>query len=474
MNNILRFILGFTFLVSITLNVRAQAVHFFPFQKDSLVFVDSTGLIYEVLRDSVGVDGAATIHYLHPEIEMYASQMSLCVGSPYGNSMLGRRIISFTDRSYLVFDADSIAIPYIQNVPLLSVFRGDSLTIELVSKTLDTTNQIPDTVYNYTIVPIGLISIGQCLNASALKISKTRGVIAFPGCFKYYLSRSVGSTYFEPGQLVASKIQRISNQDYGPFPIGTQIHYISYDYWGPSNYTEKYVNDLLVSTQPASIRRYVYEITNKGPLGFTYRYDTLMVNSFYMLHASPQIGDFLSYRIIDSTLSGTNFMERIHEDKNGGLPSFTLTTTTPMLDTCLLPLIGDWSYYLDQYAKIIGQISMSHWESTQGYTTGWSRNVLYFTNGTTTWGTPHAISISEFEQEKAIKIFPVPAINNISVEGLPETEHSFSWKIYDVNARTLKAGETLISDSFIDVSELSTGLYILEINGSMIFKIVKN
>lgn len=145
-----------------------------------------------------------------------------------------------------------------------------------------------------------------------------------------------------------------------------------------------------------------------------------------------------------------------------------------MLDTCLLPLIGDWNFDLDQYAKVIGQISISHWESNQGYTTGGSRNVLYFTNGTTSWGTPHSISISEFEQEKAIKIFPVPAINNISVEGLPETEHSFSWKIYDVNARTLKAGETLISDSFIDVSELSTGLYILEINGSMIFKIVKN
>jgi hypothetical protein len=463
-------IFGLVFLAHTTMY--GQRIHFFPPQKDTIVFVDTNGYLYEVLRDSSAIVGNVTIDYLHPEIEMFSVPTGWCAGYPYGNSMLGSRIVSYSDRSYLVFDADSIAIPHIQNVPLLSVFKGDSLTIELVSKTLDTTNQIADTIYNYAIVPIGLTSLGQCLNASALKISKTRGVIAFPGCFKHYLSRSFSFVW--PGQLEASKIQRISNQDYGPFPVGTEIHYKKLEYWGYSSYVEEYVNDLILSTQPLSIRRYSYEITNKGPQGITFKYDTLTVNSFFMNHASPQIGEYLSYRIIDSTHSATNFLERIHEDNNGGLPTFILTTTTPMLDTCLLPLIGDGSSDLDQYAKIIGQIAVSHSESVQGYPSGGSRKVLYFNNGSTVWGTPHSISIAELKEKKALQIFPVPSNSFIQINGLPESVESLSWKIFDLNGRMLDNGYLLLSNPEIDIRALNNGVYLLEVDAYHFFRFIKN
>lgn len=469
MNSYRKLILGLTFFGSITLNVRAQVLHFFPPQKDSVVFVDTSGFIYEVLRDSVGVDGAAAIQYLHPEIEMYASPIAGCVGSPYGNSMLGSRIVSYADRSYLVFDADSIAIPHIQNLPLLSVFRGDSLTIELVSKTLDTTNPVPDTIYNFAIVPIGITAISQCLNASALKISKTRGLIAFPGCFKYYLPMN----YSQTGPVTASSIQQFSAQDFGPYPVGTIIHYKYYEQWSSSSFIEGFDNDEVIATQPFQIRRIRYRRTQNGP-NISFITDTILATNFFNQANLPLVHWIATNQIFDSSLTTVSYTQRVNPVMNQGLPLIKVITSTPILDTCLLGLIGD--SYLEEYdySPVLGQVGAYQWQSTQGNGYGSSRWIVFFSNGTTTWGTPHAISISEFEQEKALKIFPIPANHQISVGGLPKTDLSFSWKIYDLNARTLKAGETLISDSFIDVSELSAGLYILEINGSMIFKIVKN
>lgn len=464
-----RILLSVTFLVSISLNVSAQALHFFPIQKDSLVFSDSTGLVYEVLRDSVSVYGNATIEYLHPEIELFANQMSFCVGRPYGNSMLGSKIVSFANRSYLIFDEDSIAIPHILNLPLLSVFRGDSIIIELVSVALDTTNQLPDTIFNYAIIPSGNNSFSRCLNSSELLISKSRGLLAFPGCFKTYLQSNHGY----PGPLVASSIQQFSYQDFGPYPLGTIVHFEYYERWSSSSFMQGFDNDEIVSTQPIQIRRIRYRRTQIGP-NISFLRDTIITNSFFNQGWLPLINWVPTNQIIDSSISYISYVNRIDALANQGLPRIRVIVSTPGLDTCLLASFGDSYLQESDYSPILGQVGAYQWQSTQGNTYGNSRWMVYFNNGTTTWGTPHSISISEFEQEREVKIFPVPASNHISIVGLPSSEHSFSWKIYDLKARTLKTGDALISDSFIDISDLSSGLYILEINGNMIFKIVKN
>ncbi len=69
--------------------------------------------------------------------------------------------------------------------------------------------------------------------------------------------------------------------------------------------------------------------------------------------------------------------------------------------------------------------------------------------------------------EVKINTYPNPTKNSVTIQGIPE---EVTWKLYNINGQLVKKG---IKKEF-DITNLHTGLYILNINNKMNLKIVKN
>ncbi len=75
------------------------------------------------------------------------------------------------------------------------------------------------------------------------------------------------------------------------------------------------------------------------------------------------------------------------------------------------------------------------------------------------------IGIEENDALSQIQIFPNPASNYIRLSGMQNTNATLTWRIIDLQGKTLLKGILENNDDKIDVLGLSGGMYILELDG---------
>ena len=75
------------------------------------------------------------------------------------------------------------------------------------------------------------------------------------------------------------------------------------------------------------------------------------------------------------------------------------------------------------------------------------------------------LGINDYYQNQ-IKVYPNPATNFIYVKSSLNLK-SLAFEIYDINGRIVKSGEELFNQQLsINISDLSSGIYILNINNN--------
>ena len=102
-----------------------------------------------------------------------------------------------------------------------------------------------------------------------------------------------------------------------------------------------------------------------------------------------------------------------------------------------------------------------------------SETIVYIKKGNQTWGTPLNLTVGmqEVSQNGAIKLYPNPASNQIQ---LGTEERLKSVLVSDVNGKPVEVNRV---NNLIDVSNLSSGLYFIQVeteNGMFREKFVKN
>jgi hypothetical protein len=102
--------------------------------------------------------------------------------------------------------------------------------------------------------------------------------------------------------------------------------------------------------------------------------------------------------------------------------------------------------------------------------------LIYYQKGNQVWGTPHTITVGVKEENNfrsSIQIFPNPTTSHLRINGL---KNHTQVRLFDMNGRFILE-QRLEPNSYIDLSVLEEGIYLLEIDheGELIRrKVVKN
>lgn len=117
-------------------------------------------------------------------------------------------------------------------------------------------------------------------------------------------------------------------------------------------------------------------------------------------------------------------------------------------------------FYQSMYRVIIGLTDESYQNGYGGNgSSSTSKSLAYFKKGNQTWGTPLnlAVGLEEANQNGTLRLYPNPTSNQLQ---LKTEEQIKSILITDING---KAIEVNVNNNLVDVSNLSSGLYFIEV-----------
>lgn len=135
---------------------------------------------------------------------------------------------------------------------------------------------------------------------------------------------------------------------------------------------------------------------------------------------------------------------------------------------------GEYDHYINYYGKGLGLVfSSSHGSSDGPYI--YNKKMIYYKKGQQTCGEINLPSAIEVIKIDNYKIFPIPFNNELTIKSKNKFD-MMDISIFDINGTLVYSKSLDAFESKIDVSNLSTGLYLLELNykdNRMVKRIIK-
>jgi hypothetical protein len=420
-----------------------------------------------VIKDSSETTSVGQKHYLEPEIEMWNILASNCVGTPQGSSLLGKSILEANNEVHLIYLTDTLHLPNHVSDSAFSNFEGVQFYIKLDSiyyKNIN--NQLADSVKSYSFHLQPFSGLYWCVKDGVIEISKHNGLISFPGCFKNYLP-GYGNTI---GQTTAGNVAPLTLAEIYNVHIGDEFHYNYDQSFSSSHHKTGIDNCKIISLNPLKIWR-LYERKNQSGPNISIWSGSDTISSF-TISQNPQFPcfDCPTNRIVDTNNYLVNYQVRSKSYLTTDSATIGTIFCTPILDTCLWPLIGDWSFDHIVFAKGLACVSELFSSSTQGNIEYESRSLFYFKKGNYSWGIPKYVGIEDLYLEN-INIFPNPTTDFLTISGLQNK--TVSWQIIDLSGRELKRGFANEENTEIDVRDFAAGVYFLILENQKAIKFIK-
>jgi hypothetical protein len=353
----------------------------------------------------------------------------------------------------------------------------DSLTIEATVLSHDTLSFLG---INDSVKTIGFQSYDKDmnqrdlgLNNMQLQISKNYGFVKL---FNFYLFPYFQVDYpteiFEEYELIGLSnpkvgVNNLTWFEVNDFQVGDELHVLDESScWYGNGYgsatTNKAIYKYLERTDYSDSIVYLYSrkqsisTTWTDSSDFKYYDDTLKTiikldSLFDMMPGEPIITDYETYNYYmtnESPLSKTN---------PRGYESFGFGG-----DSCWWMILADGCLTADKYIKGLGG---PYYSCTQAFCLGGAeRKLVYYKKVGDTWGSPLLITrISDISIAKNIMIYPNPAKSNINITFSNNNYQDSYLYIYDVQGRLQNVKHLVSNNSLINISDLSSGIYILYI-----------
>jgi hypothetical protein len=184
-------------------------------------------------------------------------------------------------------------------------------------------------------------------------------------------------------------------------------------------------------------------ISNTTYREFTYKLRILDNEDFDKLPGEPIIHDNLLYWFSSS-------IDPVLKADMG-----TESRFYPGDDSCWQRGIIDGCGDVNRYLKGLG----GPYYSCDGYWSLESELLVYYKKGDKTWGTPLVItSAPDIPEPDEIHVFPNPATDEITITVLNYPDNNF--ELFDATGRSLISKNLYEQSSTIDISQLTSGLYI--------------
>jgi hypothetical protein len=83
-------------------------------------------------------------------------------------------------------------------------------------------------------------------------------------------------------------------------------------------------------------------------------------------------------------------------------------------------------------------------------------------SGTYTFATKHCgVSLPEYENKQAIKVFPVPSSDNLIITLDDETAKEYQFEIYSITGQKITPLQKAESGYTVDIKNLNKGIYLI-------------
>ena len=343
----------------------------------------------------------------------------------------------------------------------------DSIYTDLVNGQIDSIVKLSLAVYNQN----SILDSSHHFNCNFL-IAKTNGLILTPD-FTDLDSLHYYNAYFI---LKEQLNDRPFNLD-----VGDEYHYErdTSDYFDSnSNYilSSYFGFKATVTADSNSGVNRVYTITEEygsgfpGSYGFlgtrTYNtsYDTTITNRHTLKSAIIEdslLVPFNSNSFVPITIYGVEDTKSAFKlFKTRVFPDFFFYSNPNSWPPVVDSLNTYSSFYASIYRNYIGLTDEYYRNGYGGNgSSSTSKSLAYFKKGNQTWGTPLnlAVGLEEANQNGTLRLYPNPASNQLRIE---TEERLRSILVSDING---KAIEVNINNNLVDVSNLSSGLYFIQV-----------
>jgi hypothetical protein len=486
-------------------NTSAQWSMLHP-NKDTLFFKGTYDIELSMTYDSVKSVGNTKVIYLQREFETDSiNSYGANYGLINGEHWLGNRIIETPDKISIITHNDTLTLP-IKEDTTVSRLNGAKLTVV----NLGVHPQLhPNVGYDsimtfYVTASNNPTELGKCLHNKSIVISKLKGLISFPSCFKTQPTafNKTKMEHIRIGQVNQSSFKLPSIEQFFNYSPGDELHYSHL--WSRSNYHYSYYNSKYTILKKnigldSNISYTVYLEHQKKAYGkqTEYSYDTLtwhLSGNIDSLGSSPHIfntrrltGSSLVYDFKKSTKGpwhlgvATGYwtdkkLTSYHQDPVLTFTDMRLWVPDLSVERFSLERYGLKWFTYPLYVEGIGYVYSEMIDN--GSADGYEKLVYYKINGTT-WGNPLNIPPLIIEEPAAsdslnpFVIFPSPATNVLTLKGTLTKSETLNWTIADFSGRAVISGTLHPDQRNIDISKIESGTYLLSIEGQKTKKFSK-
>lgn len=425
----------------------AQQINLYQgYQFDSLISIQNQSLHYRLSRNLV-------INHNLPN----------CLN--FNSTSFGKEILIEPNRQIIITSSnDSIVFPrFFKPNPANHIIYNDSNGVKLRATfisydTLSYRGQLDSVVY----VKIRhLDSLNQFIQngyLDTLIFSKNNGLLRTLNWDDFPSANGNRWIRRELGALTKGEIY-----DYQP---GDEFHILTYRYnaMNPPSYRNIKIIARIDSGLPNKIS-YIRELKSEYTIN-DFNYSPPRSTTYITISV-----DTITYTNLDQLYGGlpnqlepnSNFYTIEFGPRWGtGLPTYQISNP-PTYDTN-----NCWTNYYGQALmeyEVIKGIGLLEYLNTfgQGGSSHYER-LIYYKKGNKTWGTPHIITgIESKENEQNSSFFPNPSAGIIQLDNL-DSRGKLNIRIYDVKGVLMKSFQSY-QQQRLDLSELSNGMYFIEIIG---------
>jgi hypothetical protein len=131
-------------------------------------------------------------------------------------------------------------------------------------------------------------------------------------------------------------------------------------------------------------------------------------------------------------------------------------------DSCWHLIMADGCLSDYKYIKGLGG---PYYSCTEAFCLGGAeRSLVYYKKGSIAWGSPLIITdISVIDNKRSIQVYPNPASDFLNVKLLDKSYSDCIICIYSIQGKLMISRKLELTDSKLDISDLSSGIYILKI-----------
>jgi hypothetical protein len=310
------------------------------------------------------------------------------------------------------------------------------------------------------------------LNNMEIKISKNYG---FVKTLNFYLFPNFNIDY-PIGLLEEYNLIGLSNPEVGihnltwfeinDFQIGDELHILDESScWDGHGYGS--------ATTNKAILKYLERTDYKDSIVYLYS----RKQSITTIWADSSSFDFYSDTLI-TTIKPDSFFDKLPGEPiilDNGTYNYFMINESPLAkfspsysefgftsDSCWQLIMADGCLSDYKYIKGLGG---PYFSCTEAFCLGGAeRKLVYYKKGNIAWGSPLNITeISVIENKSNIQVYPNPANDFINVKLLDKRYADYILSIYSIQGKLMISRKLELTDSKLDISDLSSGIYILKI-----------